>query len=362
MIPRRTSVKPNWVPRAATGTSQAATSPAPPPSAAPCTRATIGLGELYTVKNRSARAWASRRFSSRLKWTAAFIHCRSAPAQKAGPRPPSTITRTASTVPRSKRVLRSSVTMRPSNAFRASGRLSQTRVRGPSISSWSRSSFTGFSHAEDPEARLGDGRIQGGGEAEGEDGAGVRGGDDAVVPQPGRRVVGASLLFVLREDGRAQGLELPCRHRLPLALPLLLLHLAEHGGRLLAAHDRDPRVRPHPELARAVGPAAHAVVPRSEAAADDHGQLRHLGVRHRVDHLGPVLRDPLLLVLLAHDEARDVLEEDEGGLPEAAHLDEVGGLERALREEDAVVGEDAHRVARDPREARHQGGPVERLE
>ena len=131
MIPSRTSVKPNSVPRAATAMSQAATSPEPPPRAAPCTRATTGFGELKTVKKRSAMACASRRFSSRVKAAMAFIHCRSPPAQKAGPRPPSTMTRMASRVPRSKRVLRSSVTMSPSKALRTSGRLSQTRATGP---------------------------------------------------------------------------------------------------------------------------------------------------------------------------------------------------------------------------------------
>ena len=45
MIPRRTSVNPNCVPRAATGMSHAATSPAPPPRAAPWMRATTGLGD-----------------------------------------------------------------------------------------------------------------------------------------------------------------------------------------------------------------------------------------------------------------------------------------------------------------------------
>src|SRR3712207_6886691 len=36
--------------------------------------------------------------------------------------------------------------------------------------------------------------------------------------------------------------------------------------------------------------------------------------------------------------------------PRAAELDEVGGLERALREEDAVVGDDPDREPLDPRE------------
>src|SRR5215510_15066397 len=37
-------------------------------------------------------------------------------------------------------------------------------------------------------------------------------------------------------------------------------------------------------------------------------------------------------------------------------------LERALREQNAVVGDDADGIAEDAREARHQRSPVERLE
>ena len=46
----------------------------------------------------------------------------------------------------------------------------------------------------------------------------------------------------------------------------------------------------------------------------------------------------------------------------AAQLDEVRALERALGEEDAVVGQDADRVAPDAREAADQRRAVERLE
>ena len=45
-----------------------------------------------------------------------------------------------------------------------------------------------------------------------------------------------------------------------------------------------------------------------------------------------------------------------------AQLDEVRALERALAEQDAVVGEDADRVAVDVREAADQRRAVERLE
>ena len=46
-IPSRASVKPSSVPWAAIATSAAATSPAPPPSAAPWTFATTALGEQW---------------------------------------------------------------------------------------------------------------------------------------------------------------------------------------------------------------------------------------------------------------------------------------------------------------------------
>src|SRR5439155_1005710 len=82
-------------------------------------------------------------------------------------------------------------------------------------------------------------------------------------------------------------------------------------------------IRPEPEEARGVGAAAHRVISRAEGAADDYGELRHLGAGHRGDHLRAVLGDALVLVLLAHHEAGDVLEEDERHLPLGAHLDGV---------------------------------------
>src|SRR5439155_1386914 len=75
-----------------------------------------------------------------------------------------------------------------------------------------------------------------------------------------------------------------------------------------------------------------------------------------------VLGDAALLVLLAHDEARDVLEEDERHAARAGELDEMGRLERRLGEEHALVGEDADGVAVEGRETCHQRRPGERLE
>src|SRR3546814_944650 len=86
----------------------------------------------------------------------------------------------------------------------------------------------------------------------------------------------------------------------------------QHGGRLLAAHHRDARVRPHPQEARSVGTAAHAVIAGPEAAAEDDGELRHPRAGHRRDQLGAVLGDDARLVAAADPYAGDVLQEYRG--------------------------------------------------
>src|SRR5205807_1891116 len=124
----------------------------------------------------------------------------------------------------------------------------------------------------------------------------------------------------------------------------------------------NPRFGQHPALAGAEGAAAHAVVARAERAADDHRELWDLGVGDGHHHLGAVLGDAFVLVLAAHHEAGDVLEEDERNPPLAAELDEVGPLQRRFGEEDSVVGEDTYRVAHPAGEPADQRGAVERLE
>ena len=151
--------------------------------------------------------------------------------------------------------------------------------------------------------------------------------DDPVVPQPRGRVVRVALGLVGRAD-------------------LVRIGVADHGEhrrRLLAAHHRDPRVRPHPELARLVRAAAHRVVAGAERAADDDRELGHVRAGDRHHELRAVARDPALLVLLPDHEAGDVLEEDERDPPLAGELDEVRALLRGLGEEDALVGEDRDR-------------------
>ena len=170
--------------------------------------------------------------------------------------------------------------------------------------------------------------------------------DDAVVPEPRRRVVRVALALVLGADR-------------------VLVDVADHGedGRgLVAAHHGDARVRPHPQLARLERASAHRVVAGAERAAGDDGELRHLRVRDRHHELRPVAGDAAGLVLRADHEAGDVLQEDERDAPLAAELDEVRALLRRLGEEHAVVREDPDRDPLDAREACDERLAVQRLE
>src|SRR5689334_21221932 len=84
--------------------------------------------------------------------------------------------------------------------------------------------------------------------------------DDAVVPQPRGGKVWIAL-FVERILDRL--LELGLLDLAPLAaarLDVVAAHGREHGGRLLRAHQRDARVRPGEQEARAIGAPAHAVI------------------------------------------------------------------------------------------------------
>jgi hypothetical protein len=61
------------------------------------------------------------------------------------------------------------------------------------------------------------------------------------------------------------------------------------------------------------------------------------------------------LVLPADHEAGDVLQEHQRHGALVAQLDEVRALQRGLAEQDAVVGDDAHRVPVDPGEPGDEG-------
>src|SRR6476646_9090530 len=93
--------------------------------------------------------------------------------------------------------------------------------------------------------------------------------DDAVVPEPRSGVIRIALLFVLLADRRLERFFF-LRAPVPaLAFDAVALDRRQHAGGLLAAHDADARVGPHPEKARAERAAAHTVVAGAETAADD---------------------------------------------------------------------------------------------
>jgi hypothetical protein len=174
-----------------------------------------------------------------------------------------------------------------------------------SVSLW----FAFNLHAEDAELGRQDGGVERCGNAEAQRTPRLRRVEDAVVPDARGGVVGMALSFVLLTDRRLEFLLVFFAPLLARDFHAVALDGGQHRGRLFPAHHTDTRVRPHPEHARAVGAAAHAVVAGAEAAADDHGELRHLGGRHCGDHLRAVLGDAAVLVLAADHEAGDVLQE-----------------------------------------------------
>ena len=113
------------------------------------------------------------------------------------------------------------------------------------------------------------------------------------------------------------------RQRSALARQLIALYCREHARRLLTAHHRDPRVGPHPEPARLVRAAAHAVVASAERAADHDGELGHDAVGHSMHQLGAVSCDSGAFVLPPDDEAGDVLQEHQRHAALVAELDEM---------------------------------------
>ena len=136
----------------------------------------------------------------------------------------------------------------------------------------------------------------------------------------------------------------------------------QHPGRLLPAHHRDAGVRPHEQEPRIIGAAAHAVIPGAIAAADNQGQLGHLGGGHGGHQLGAVFRDAAGFVLPPDHEAGDVLQEQQRDVALAAQLDEMRALQRGLAEQDAVIGHDPDGHAVQMREAADQRGAIEALE
>ena len=129
MIPSFTSEKAKTASGAAIAMSAAATSPAPPPRAWPCTRATTGAGQPSIASSIARSAFASATFSSYERSTEERIQSTSAPAEKLGPSPPRT---TARARPTPTNASASSAISAASNAFRRSGRASVMRRTSPS--------------------------------------------------------------------------------------------------------------------------------------------------------------------------------------------------------------------------------------
>ena len=69
-----------------------------------------------------------------------------------------------------------------------------------------------------------------------------------------------------------------------------------------------------------------------------------------------------MLVFLADHEAGDVLQEHQWDAALGAQFDEMRALLRRFGEQDAVVGDEANRIAIQPGEAGDQCGPVTGLE
>jgi hypothetical protein len=89
------------------------------------------------------------------------------------------------------------------------------------------------------------------------------------------------------------------------------------------------------------------VIPGAEATSDDDGQLGDVRARDCADHLCAILRNAALLRLGPDHVTGNIHEEEQRDLALGTQLDEVGCLERRMREEDAVVRYDTHGEAVD---------------
>ena len=121
-MPNRASLTAKLALSAAIARSQAQARPTPPPSAAPCTRATVGFGQASMRASMPAKRRASARFHSSEARLARCIHCRSAPALKCRPSPASTMTRTPSSSASCAKAASSSAIICSSKALKTAGR------------------------------------------------------------------------------------------------------------------------------------------------------------------------------------------------------------------------------------------------
>ena len=165
--------------------------------------------------------------------------------------------------------------------------------------------------------------------------------DNAVVPEAGGRVVGRPLGLVFGPNWRLERFLVGLRPFAPFRLERVAPQRREHARRLFAAHDADARVGPHEEEARRIGAPAHAVIAGAERAADNQGDLGHVGAGDRGDELRAVLGDASRLVALPDHEAGDILQEQHRHVALGAEFDEMRPLERAVGKQDAIAGDDA---------------------
>src|SRR5690242_7981533 len=216
------------------------------------------------------------------------IHVRSAPAQKLRPLPHSTTTRTSgSTSTAATASVRSAMSV-SSKALWTSGRSSTIHATPSRRSSVSARYALGVPraarfrvavfrvvflavgmtlHPENAEARGLDRPVEGSRNREPEHAARVGGVDDAVVPQACARVIGMALALVLRADRRLERLLVLVGPGAASGLDRVPANRRQHRGGLLAAHDGDARIGPHPQEARPEGAAAHPVIAGAVAAA-----------------------------------------------------------------------------------------------
>lgn len=118
----------------------------------------------------------------------------------------------------------------------------------------------------------------------------------------------------------------------------------------------------HIHKARRIGAPAHAVIARTEGAADNDGEFRHFSRCNGRNELGAILGDTIGLIGLADHEAGYVLQENPGNAALAAEFDEMRALQRRFRKQNAVIGDDADGITVDMGETAHKRRAIKRLE
>jgi hypothetical protein len=186
--------------------------------------------------------------------------------------------------------------------------------------------------------------------------------DDAVHPQIRGEIRGWLEIFVNFAHRGLERLFFLGRPLFSLGLVDLFAHQRHHSGGLIRTHDGRAAGRPGKHRGRIERAAAHRQVAGAVRGAHDDGVLGHVGRRHGRDHLGAGLGDPGLLGGAPDHETGHIGHEQQRDVALAAQINEVRRLHRAVREQHALVGQDADLVAMDARKAGQQGVAVHRLE